>query len=195
MRRQNGVYYLRLSRFGDNTNEEWEKAIREITESADGAPASLVLDLRSNPGGFLESAVFVASEFVKEGVIVSEDFGNGLKREFPVNRKGSFFATKLTILLNKGSASASEILAAALKKYRGAIFVGENSFGKGTVQEAIDLDGGSGVHITVARWLTPTGESIDGVGLPVDEKVEISEDDFTNDRDPQLEKALEIAGN
>lgn len=187
------VYYLRLSRFGENTNSEWEKMVREIVVDDTKAPRVVVLDLRSNPGGFLDSAVFVASEFIEEGLIVSEEFGDGARRDFTVNRRGALLGTKVVVLLNEGSASASEIVAAALKHYRGAIFVGKDSFGKGTVQEARDLPGGAGVHITVARWLTPKGESLEGHGLKVDEKVDLTEEDINNDQDPQLKKAQEIA--
>jgi carboxyl-terminal processing protease len=150
----------------------------------------VVLDLRNNPGGYLTGSVYIASEFLRNGDVVIQEDGNGLKHNYAVNRKGKILDKPLVVIVNKGSASASEIVAGALQDRSRAKLVGEMSFGKGTIQDAQDLDDGAGLHVTVAKWLTPKGKWINGTGLAVDYKVEMDENNQT--KDPQLEKAIEL---
>lgn len=182
------VAVIKLSRFGERTEKEWESVVSEIlSERTDG----LVLDVRNNPGGFLEGAVFIASEFLSSGDVVLQENNQGIRIPFKVSRNGKLTKLPLVVLINKGSASASEIVAGALKDRKRAKLVGQNSFGKGTIQEAQDLAGGTGIHITVAKWLTPEGRWVnDSEGLEPDVKIEEDKEDST--KDPQLDKALEL---
>ncbi len=185
------VAVVKLSRFGERTNNEWNEAVSNlISESAD----AIVLDVRNNPGGFLESAVFIASEFLDGGAVVLQEKSEGVKNTFKVNRIGKLMNEPLLVLINKGSASASEIVAGALQDRERAKLIGEKSFGKGTIQEAQDLAEGTGIHITVAKWLTPNGRWVnDTQGIDPDVKIDMEKDDQT--KDPQLDKAIEILDN
>lgn len=189
---QNSVVYLRLSRFGDNTNDEWNKAVSEILarQKANGTMKGLILDLRNNPGGYLDGSVFIASEFLEKGIVVSQVNSDGTKEEFPVNRKGKLLSIPLVVLVNKGSASASEIVAGALKDYKRATLVGEQTFGKGSVQTPQELSGGAGIHITTGKWLLPKGDSINSVGVKPD--IELTLESTEASRDAQLAKAVEL---
>ena len=131
---------------------------------------------------------------MKKGeVIVIEDFGEGKeKKEYKSKGNGEFSQYPLVVLINQGSASASEILAGALRDNRGIKIIGQKSFGKGSIQEALDLRGGSLLKITVAKWLTPKGNSISEIGIEPDIEVEMTEEDYEQERDPQLNKAVEI---
>lgn len=182
------VAIIKLSRFGERTKEEWEEAISDVISKD---PQALILDVRNNPGGFLEGAVFIASEFLESGDIVIQENAKKERSPFGVNRTGRLLDKQMVVLINKGSASASEIVAGALRDRDRAKLVGEKTFGKGTIQEAQDLPGGTGIHITVAKWLTPNGGWVnDTQGLEPDVKIEEDKEDST--RDPQLEKALEL---
>ncbi len=185
----NNIAVLKLSQFGDNSNTEWDNSVTSILNRGSQVQG-VVLDLRNNPGGYLDGSVYIASEFIKNGVVVIQDDGNGGKQEYPVNRPGRLVEKRLVVLVNKGSASASEIVAGALQDYGRAKIVGENSFGKGTIQDAQDLNEGAGLHVTVAKWLTPKNRWINGTGLTVDVNVPMDEKDPT--RDPQLDKAIEL---
>lgn len=183
--------YIRLSQFGDNTNKDWTELISKVHSQVRGDEnfKGIVLDLRNNPGGYLSDAVFIASEFLVNGqTVVSEDMGNFQTRSLGVERAGKFTDSPIVIIINKGSASASEIVAAALRDHNKAKLIGETSFGKGTIQQAEELGGGAGIHITIAKWLTPRGVWIDGKGLKPDLEVEADQKDQT--KDPQLEKAI-----
>lgn len=179
---------IKLSRFGERTKEEWNEGVAKVlTEGADG----IVLDLRNNPGGFLEGAVFISSEFLDGGDVVLQENSEEERTSFKVQRVGKLTQIPLIVLINKGSASASEIVAGALQDRRGVKLVGEKSFGKGTIQEAEDLAGGAGIHITIAKWLTPNGRWVNKTnGLEPDIKIEMDKEDVT--KDPQLDKALEL---
>lgn len=182
------VAVVKLSRFGERTNDEWNQAVSDLL-SANSQAA--VLDLRNNPGGFLEGAVFIASEFLDGGTVVQQEDSDGNRVPFKVVRTGKLINIPMVVLINKGSASASEIVAGALQDRQRAKLVGEKSFGKGTIQEAQDLAGGAGIHITVAKWLTPNGRWVnDTQGLDPDVKVEANKDDQT--KDPQLDRAIEL---
>ena len=164
------VVYVRISQFGDKTNEEWiqniNKLLPQIRSSKDFK--GLILDVRNNPGGYLNAAVYISSEYIKSGSIVIQQDGKGKKDPLNVNRTGVMLEIPMVVLINKGSASASEILAGALQDYKRAILVGENSFGKGTIQEANDVPGGGSVHLSIAKWLTPKERWVHGKGLVPD---------------------------
>lgn len=182
------VAIIKLSRFGERTRDEWNESIGSIlSEGSQG----VVLDLRNNPGGFLDGAVFIASEFLDWGDVVLQENSKGEKTAFKVNRAGRLINMPMIVLINKGSASASEIVAGALQDRKRAKLIGEKSFGKGTIQEAEDLAGGTGIHITVAKWLTPNGRWVnESQGLDPDVKIEGEKEDAT--KDPQLDKAIEL---
>lgn len=185
------IAVIKLSRFGERTKDEWNQAVSEISSKN---PQALILDVRNNPGGFLEGAVFIASEFLSSGDVVLQENASGQRTPFKVNRAGKLTNIPMIVLINKGSASASEIVAGALRDRGRAKLLGENSFGKGTIQEAHDLEGGTGIHITVAKWLTPKGLWVnDTNGLEPDVMVEPEKEDEKDDtKDIQLEKALEM---
>lgn len=184
------IAHLKLRRFGEETAQEMEKAIADILAlEADG----VIFDVRNNPGGFLETAVGVASFWVKEGeLVVTQKFGDGTAEEFRSKGGNRMAALPTVVLMNNGSASASEIVAGALRDYGIAKLVGEKSFGKGSVQELIDLRDRAQLKLTVAKWLTPEGHDLNKDGLEPDVKVELTDEDFENDRDPQLDKAMEL---
>lgn len=185
-----GVAHLKLMRFGEKTGEEWEKAVQEIVLKCQQEEClGVVLDLRNNPGGYLSGSVFIASEFLPSGVVVQQESAKGLKEMFSVNRRGKLTDMDLVVLVNEGSASASEIVAGVLQDYKRAKILGVKTFGKGTIQEAQELIGGSGLHVTTARWLLPGGRSIDKSGVVPDIEVK---DDPKAEVDVQLEKAIEI---
>lgn len=180
------IAYIKLSRFGEKTFEEWDKAVADILTQA---PQGVVLDVRNNPGGFLDGAIYIGSEFLSSGNIVQQENGAGQKQGYPVNRKGKLLNIPLVVLINKGSASASEIVAGAIQDANRGKLVGEQSFGKGTIQTTQDLPDNTGLHITTAKWLTPSGHWIHNTGLTPDVKVDPGDDET---KDLQLDKALEL---
>ncbi|PIR79939.1 MAG: hypothetical protein COU25_02795 [Candidatus Levybacteria bacterium CG10_big_fil_rev_8_21_14_0_10_35_13] len=183
--------YMRLSQFGDNTNEEWLSLVKGISDKikADKDIKGVVLDLRNNPGGYLSDATFIASEFIDVGKpVVSEENAVSGKKTTYATRKGLLTAVRIIVLINKGSASASEIVSGALRDNNRAKLVGETSFGKGTIQAAEDLGDGAGVHITIAKWLTPNGMWVNEKGLTPDVTISLDEKDPA--RDTQLEKGV-----
>lgn len=184
------IAYIRLSQFGDTTNNEWMSVTNSLGFEITNDPniRGVILDLRNNPGGYLTDAVFIASEFVPSGVIVSQE--NSRKEQMPMNvsRKGLLYDVPVMVLINKGSASASEIVAGALRDHNRATLVGETSFGKGTIQQAEDLGGGAGIHVTIAKWLTPNGTWVHKEGLKPDIEVALDEKDPSHDT--QLERAI-----
>lgn len=191
--RSDGVFVVQLYNFTATSPNLFRAALREFIDSGSN---KLVLDLRGNPGGYLEAAVDMASFFLPAGkVVVTEDFGdNGEPREH--RSKGyDLFSDKdlhMAILVNQGSASASEILAGALKEHGVAVLVGETTFGKGSVQELVKITPETSLKVTVARWLTPQGHSISDGGLTPDVEVEITQEDIDAGVDPQLQKAVEV---
>ena len=183
------VAWIKLSRFSERTRSEWQEAVKDIISKN---PNGVILDVRNNPGGYLDGAVFVTSEFLEGGDVVLQEDGQGKKQAFKVNREGNLLTIPLIVLINKGSASASEIVAGALQDRERAKLVGEQSFGKGTIQEAEELEKGAGIHITVARGLTPNGKWVNETkGLKPDVIIEMPKDAKDN-QDPQLDKALEL---
>ncbi len=188
-KKENGVAYLKINKFSEDTHKEFNREVTKII--ADGSRA-VVLDLRNNPGGYLNVAVEIASKFVDKGeVVVWEQKRDGSKNSYKAMGGNVLSEMPMIVLLNEGSASASEILAGALRDIQGVRIIGKKSFGKGSVQQISLLDGGSSLKVTVAKWLTPKEESIHEKGLSPDVEVEISSEDLEQGRDPQLEKALE----
>jgi carboxyl-terminal processing protease len=185
------IAYLQLITFSETSYQDLVDALEEMfAEDPDG----LILDIRGNGGGYLHTAVNITSEFIEEGVILYEEYGNGA-RDIHEARSTDGIATEipLVVLINEGSASASEILAGAVQDYERGILVGTTTFGKGSVQLPITLKNDQGTaRITVARWLTPNENHIQDIGLIPDEIVEITEEDFLAGEDPQLAKAIEI---
>ena len=187
------IAWIKLSRFGDRTQSEWGEAISRIVNN-ESRITGIVLDLRNNPGGYLEGAVQIAGEFLTPGkLVVAQQYGDGSKIESKVGRNGSLLKIPLVVVVNKGSASASEILAGALQDYKRAKIVGEKSFGKGSVQQPEDFADGSGLHVTVARWLRPSGEWIDKKGITPDFEVKYEASDSAELKDDlQLVKSIDL---
>lgn len=181
------IAHIKLLKFGADTDAEWAKVVNEVTTHQPQI-TSLILDLRNNPGGYLQGSVDIAGEFVKkDSVIVIEDRGGTNRTEYKTDRTGKFGNMKVVILVNGGSASASEILAGALSEIKGYKLIGDKTFGKGTIQEPLQLDKGSSLHLTIAKWLTPKGTWVHEKGLEPDIKVE---DDDTTEVDEQLQEAI-----
>jgi carboxyl-terminal processing protease len=187
-----GIAYIRVSRFGQETNTEWNKVASEVNVSMPNLDA-IVLDVRGNPGGYLLSAVHLSGEFFKNEVVVYQESATGTISPLETVRVGAFERVPLYVLIDEGSASASEILAAALSEHSNAILVGTKSFGKGTIQDAKDFEDGSGVHVTVAKWLTPSKEWVHETGITPDLVVERQDTDYEEGIDRQLDKVLELA--
>ena len=188
--RDQGIALVKISQFGDDTITEMDKAANQILGNKS---RGIILDLRNNPGGYLEAAVDVSSKFIPEGkVIVSEENRNGEKDEHKALGGNILEGIPIVVLVNSGSASASEITAGALHDDLGSTLIGKKTFGKGSVQQLEKLTGGSNLRVTVARWLTPNGEYIMEKGINPDIDVDLSEDDYNNNRDPQLDKAVEV---
>lgn len=186
------VFIISLYNFSATSPNLFRDALREFVESKTN---KLVLDLRGNPGGYLEAAVDMASWFLPAGkVIVTEDYGADEEDKVHRSKGYNIFNNnlKFVILVNGGSASASEILAGALKEHGIAKIVGTKTFGKGSVQELINLTPDTSLKITVAKWLTPNGNSISNNGLEPDVNVEITQEQFEDGLDPQLDKAIEL---
>jgi len=185
------VAYIQIFQFDENLGSDFSDAANQILKS----PAKkIVLDLRGNPGGYLDAAQSVAGWFIQPGKTVTiEDFGKGKAQQFYKAEGNSELANyPIVVLMDQGSASASEILAGALRDNRNVQLIGTRSFGKGSVQQVVDMNDGSFLKITIAKWLTPKGNSISEVGLAPDVKVAITDQDVTAKKDPQLDKALEI---
>ncbi len=162
------IAYLKISSFAEDTAEGFEQAVRQIILKN---PRALILDLRNNPGGFLDSGVRIASEWIPKGTIVLEKFSDGHQEDYISNGKHRLADIKTVVLVNQGSASASEIVAGALQDYGKATVVGEKTFGKGSVQDYEQMTDGSGLKITIAEWLTPKGRSINKNGITPDKVI------------------------
>lgn len=190
--REDGVFVISLYSFSENSPGLFAKALREFIVSGSD---KLVLDLRGNPGGYLEAAVDMASWFLPAGkIIVREDLGKNQEEEVYRSRGYDIFNDKLkmVILINRGSASASEILTGALLEHGKAVVVGERSFGKGSVQELVKITPETSLKVTIARWLTPNGLSISEGGITPTFVATTSEKDLIAGKDTQMEKAVEI---
>ena len=190
--RRDGVFIIRLFNFSAVAEGKFQEALREYVRSDD---TKLILDVRGNPGGYLQSAVNIASYFLPTGkIIVREHFGEG--REEHLYRStgrslGKHAPKQMAVLVDSGSASASEIVAGALQEHHAATVIGSQTFGKGSVQELVDLSGGASLKVTIARWLTPEGNSISDGGLAPDIEVVPTPEQIEAGEDPQLEAAIE----
>lgn len=181
------IAHIKLNSFNADSPEEWNKAVDSVI--AKGNAKGIIVDLRNNPGGYLQDSVELASDFLKVGsVVVIEQDGDEKKSDYKTNKAGRLTNLPVVVLINGGSASASEILAGALRDQIKAKLVGQKSFGKGTVQEPIDFGGGAGLHVTIAKWLTPNGTWVHGKGLTPDVIVE----NPTATEDAQLNAAVKL---
>lgn len=196
------IAYIRIAYFNEQTTAEFRRVVSEMLNS-DTRPRGLILDLRSNPGGFLDSAVDIASEWTPENgmVIVKEKGRPGVERVHSSSGNHSLVGMPTVILVDEGSASASEILAGALQDYEAATIIGRQTFGKGSVQNYEMLPDGSSVKLTVAKWYTPHENQIDEIGVTPHVVVEIDEEELQkkldagqsfSDIDPDVLKAIEI---
>jgi carboxyl-terminal processing protease len=186
------IGYIQLTAFTERSNSELDQAFDELT--GQGAE-TFILDLRGNGGGLLDAAVDVASQFIRNGVIVREDRKSEGERTYNVRGGGKALDQNLVVLVDGGTASASEIVAGALQDYDRAMLIGEKTFGKGSVQLIYELSDTSRLHVTVAKWFTPNGNEIDGTGLAPDIEVLFTEEDHAEGRDPQLERAISFLQN
>jgi carboxyl-terminal processing protease len=180
--------YLRITMFTERTGAEVSSALQTLIK--DRGATRLVLDLRDNPGGLLDAAIDVSSQFLDGGIVMYEQNRDGTEKSYPVLNNGIARDIPLTVLVNGGSASAAEIVSGALHDRGRADLIGEKTYGKGSVQLVFDLSDGSSIHITVARWLTPERHQIDGAGIKPDEEITMSEEDRVQGRDPQLSAAV-----
>lgn len=191
------IAYLKISFLNEDTPSNFKKAVQEILTKN---PKGIILDLRNNPGGLLDVAIKISSYWVDKGVIVLEQFGPNYRNSLTLDKKaeykslgyGNFKDIPTVVLVNQGSASGSEIIAGALQDYQKATIVGEKTFGKGSVQELEKLPDGSSVKLTIAEWFTPKGRVINNLGIEPDINIKLTDEDYNNDKDPQLEKAMEI---
>lgn len=187
---EKGIAHIKLSYFGPQTKQEFLAAVNDVLLQQ---RRGIILDLRSNPGGFLDGAVDISSQFVdKDAVIVTEKFKDGTQTSYSSKISPRIKGIPIVVLVDQGTASAAEIVAGALQDYRLATVVGKKTFGKGSVQQVEDFSDGASLKVTVAKWLTPKGRSIQDEGIVPDVEVDLTEEDYNANRDPQLAKALEI---
>jgi len=186
------IFLLKITNFNSDTEFLFNKAVREIL---DKNSKGIIIDLRNNPGGYLDTSIEVASEWVDDNVVVIEKYSDETQNENLSRGRPRLAEIPTIVLVNQGSASASEIVAGALQDYKKAIILGEETFGKGSVQNLESLKDGSSIKITVAKWLTPNGRSINDEGIMPDETVELTLEEYNEDKDPQMDKAIEILKN
>jgi carboxyl-terminal processing protease len=186
---ENDIAYVDINTFGDLTAQELRATLKNLMGQN---PAGVIIDLRNNPGGYLNTAIEVSSEFIDKGVIMYEQYGDGRRDQYEALGNGQATDIPIVVLINEGSASASEILAGALQDYGRAKLVGVKSYGKGSVQILQPLSNNQGAaRVTIAKWLTPKERAIDHVGLAPEVLVEMTPEDFVAGRDPQLDAAVE----
>lgn len=185
------IAYIKLNNFGARSASEFEEALSDMLAQE---PKGLILDLRDNPGGYLHIAVEVGSQFIDRGLILSERGKDEAEREHPTSGGGLATEVPLVVLVNGGTASASEIVAGAIQDHGRGMLIGEPTFGKGSVQNIHNLSDGSSLRVTMARWFTPNGRQIQDQGLVPDIEVERTGEDIESNRDPPLERAIEYLG-
>ncbi len=193
--RKDGIFVISLYSFTENSPDLFRNALKQFVQSGD---SKLILDLRGNPGGYLEAAVDMASWFLPaDKVIVSEDYGSGKTPDVYKSKGYNIFNgnLKMAILVDGGTASAAEILSGALSEHGIAKLVGEKTFGKGSVQELLPLPNNASLKVTVARWLTPNGKSISQEGITPDVIASTTQDDVTAGKDPQMDAAVKLLTN
>jgi carboxyl-terminal processing protease len=184
-----GVAYILLRQFDGNATKEIQRAYAELEKQN---PKALILDLRGNPGGLLGEAISVSSQFLPEGSLVAIEREKDGEKKFTAQGGGVALNIPMVVLINEGSASASEIVAGALQDHGRAKLIGETTHGKGSVQNVHDLRDGSSVRVTIAHWYTPHGRLVHEKGLDPDIVVELTEDDMKAGLDPQLDRAVEF---
>ena len=186
---KDNIFIIHLTNFNDDTESAFNKAVKGAIAAE---PKGIILDLRNNPGGYLDTAIEVSSEWVEEGVVVTEWYDEERQIEHLARGRARLKNYPTVVLVNEGSASASEIVSGALKDYGLAVIIGKKTFGKGSVQTLTKLEDGSSVKITVAKWLTPSGQSINDEGITPDQEVGLTLEDYNADIDPQMDRAMEI---
>jgi carboxyl-terminal processing protease len=187
---EDNLAYVRINIFGEDTADDLHNQLRELMKND---PRGLVLDLRGNGGGYLDTAIDVVSEFIDSGVVVYEEYGDGSRDSYDVKRGGLATEIPLVVLVDEGTASASEITAGAIQDYERGILVGTTTYGKGSVQNWLALVNDQGaIRVTIARWLTPSGRQINEIGIEPDYVVEFTEQDIENLDDVQLNRAIEL---
>jgi len=182
-----GLGYVSISLFTERTNDELDTALKDLRAQE---ATRLILDLRNNSGGLLETSIDVASQFIPDGIVLYEQRRDQEEKSYPARRGGKATDIPLVVLVNAGTASASEIVAGAIQDSGRGILIGESTFGKGSVQLVYDLSDQSSLHVTVAHWFTPDRHEITGNGLTPDIVVPLTEEDHAQDRDPQLDRAI-----
>lgn len=188
--KDSGIAVIRISKFGDDTSSLMNQITSQILSQK---TRGIILDLRNNPGGYLETAVDISSKFIpQDKLVVAEEDRGGSRKEYKALGENVLGGIPVVVLVNGGSASASEITAGALRDDLGAPLIGVKTFGKGSVQELEKMTGGSNLRVTIARWLTPNGEYIMEKGLNPDIQVDLTENDYNNNLDPQMDKAIEV---
>ena len=182
------IAQIRVTYFSKRTGDEITSALKDVIA---GGAVGIILDLRDNPGGTLNAAVTVASQFLAEGIVISAVDGNGEKQSLSVEKGGLALDIPLVVLVNSNSASASEVVAGALQDYERGVIIGTQTFGKGSLNHFRELSDGSAIYISIGRWFTPDGRQIEGQGLTPDIIIDRTEDDIAQGKDPQLDKAVE----
>ena len=185
----NKIAYIQVNQFGDTTAVDFHNQLSQLMAQN---PAGMILDLRNNPGGFLDAGIAVASEFIDHGVITTEQSSDGTKTPYNAKPGGLATSIPLVVLVNGNSASASEIVAGAIQDDGRGKLLGELTYGKGSVQQYFPLSDGGLARITVAKWLTPTGRTIEKKGLTPDQVVPMTQADVTAGKDPQLDAAVQL---
>lgn len=183
------IAYVEINHFDSDTDENFRTIAQEIVLKN---PQGLIIDVRNNPGGFLDSVVTVTGTFFSNNELVVIEASGSERKEYHAESQPIFADIPTVVLVNQGSASASEIFAGALQDHDRATIVGEQTFGKGSVQDYEQFSDGSSLKLTVSKWLTPLGNSIDVHGITPDIEVVLTDDDYNNDRDPQLDRAIEL---
>ncbi len=185
------IAQIKILQFGENTIREFNQAISDVMNHGSKA---IIVDVRNNPGGILHTATVIASKFLPDNsVVVIEQDAQDKRTNLYTSGAHPFLDMPVVVLINEGSASASEILAGALRDHReDVVLIGKKSYGKGSVQELIPTSTTTAAKITVAKWLTPNGDQINKKGIDPDEVVEYTEENYKNNQDPQLDKAIEI---
>jgi len=190
---EDDIAYIALNTFNELSTKQMRDALKELLPQN---PKGLIFDLRNNGGGFLVTAIEITSEFISDGIVMYEEYGDGSRESYNAQPGGLATEIPLVVLINEGTASASEITAGAIQDYGRGTLIGVTSYGKGSVQNWIALKTESGgVRITIARWLTPNGNQINEVGLTPDIEVPYTQEDVDADRDPQLDAAIDFLNN
>ncbi|MCK5061480.1 S41 family peptidase [Candidatus Parcubacteria bacterium] len=187
--RDDGIYSIKITNFNDDTQKLFNQAVRDIINNN---PEGIILDLRNNPGGYLDTAIEISSEWIEDNVVVTEKYSDERMIEHLARGRARLKDFPTVVLVNQGSASASEIVSGALQDYGKAAVIGKQTFGKGSVQTLNKFDDGSSVKITVAKWLTPNKRSINDEGIMPDYEIDLTIEDYETNNDPQLDAAVAL---